>query len=77
MVPRFAECQKFHCKYHRKEDRFDVAFFPRELLLVVKCIECRPPMEIVRFKIAREDPPTGNEHRLLKPRNYKINSGGH
>jgi hypothetical protein len=75
MVPRFAECQAFHCKYHGKQDRYSVKFFPKEMLVVVKCIECKPPMEIVRFKVAREDPPTGNDHRVLKPRSYKITSG--
>jgi hypothetical protein len=70
MVPRFAQCQHFHCKYHRKEDRFNVKFFPKELLLVVECIECHPAMEIVRFKVALEDAPRG----LLR---NKIFSGGH
>jgi hypothetical protein len=74
MVPRFAQCQKIHCKYHGKQDRYEIAFFPDDLLVVVKCLECKPPMEIVRFKVAREDAPMGNNHRLLKPRSYKITS---
>jgi hypothetical protein len=36
----------------------------------VKCIECSPPMEIVRFQVARKDAPKGNEHLVLKPRGY-------
>jgi hypothetical protein len=76
MVPRFAQCQKIHCKYHGKQDRYEIAFFPDDLLVVVKCLECRPPMETVRFKVAREEAPTGNAHRLLKTKNYRIISGG-
>ena len=76
MVPRFAQCQKIHCKYHGKEDRYEIAFFPDDLLVIVKCLECHPHLEICRFKVALEDAPTGDEHRLLKPKNYKVISGG-
>jgi hypothetical protein len=72
MVPKFSQCQKFHCKYHTKEDRYSIAFFPDHKLVVVKCIECHPPMEIVRFKVAHEDAPKGENHRLVMPKSYKV-----
>jgi hypothetical protein len=74
MIPKTALCHAFHCKYHVKQDRFSVKFFPDHMLVIVKCLECHPPMEIVRFKVAREDPPEGEKHKLLLPRNYKVNS---
>lgn len=72
MVPKFAQAQAFHCKYHGKQDRYSVKFFPDHMLVVVKCIECHPPMEIVRFKVAHEDPPEGENHKLLLPKNYTV-----
>ncbi len=70
LLPRTAVSHKFKCIYHHKESRYEVTFFPRETLLIVKCLECPPDSEIVRFKIAQEEAPDGNQHRILKP-NYR------
>jgi hypothetical protein len=52
VLPRFSQCQQFHCKYHKKEDRYDIKFFPKEMVVIIKCLECRPHMEIMRFRVA-------------------------
>ena len=74
MVPRLAECQLFHCQFHRKESRYGIKAYPKDFLLVMTCLECTPPTEVARFKIAAEDAPQGNDHKILKARSFKVRS---
>jgi len=48
-----AVCQVVRCRYHAKEARYRIKFFQEEMLFIVECLECKPPTEIVRAKVAR------------------------
>lgn len=52
-VPRLVTMQKLGCMYHRKESRYSIKYVEKELLVIIECLECKPPTEIVRFKITR------------------------
>ena len=68
VIPRTARCAMYKCKFHGKESRYAVKHFYDDDLIVFTCLECVPPTEIARFKLAKEEAPDGNQHRILKPR---------
>jgi hypothetical protein len=52
-MPSFETCQRIGCKYHKKESRYSIQFFEKRSLVIVKCLECKPNLEILRFQVAR------------------------
>ena len=60
--------QRFRCRFHAKEGHYQITFYDKDFLLVVKCLECTPPMEIVRFKVEKMDAPMGQDHEAWKAR---------
>ena len=52
-VPRRVVMQNLGCMYHKKESRYSIKYVEKELLVIIECLECKPPTEIVRFNISR------------------------
>jgi len=42
------KCTVVRCVYHAKEARYRVMFIDEDNLLIVQCLECNPPTEILR-----------------------------
>ena len=45
------KCTVVRCMYHAKEARYRVMFVEEDNLLIVQCLECHPPTEILRAAI--------------------------
>ena len=51
---RVTACQ-YGCMYHKKESRYRIREYPNDNLVVIYCLECNPPTEVVRFKLAAKE----------------------
>jgi hypothetical protein len=65
-VPRIAKCEEIHCRYHKKEARYALKYYPNDALFIAFCLECKPHAELLRFKIAVKDPAKGDGHLIPK-----------
>lgn len=72
MVPRTARAEIIRCKYHAKESRYVIKHFPDHQLIILFCVECNPPMELARYKLAQEEAPSGNQHRILTAKTFGV-----
>ena len=52
-VARREMCRVISCMYHKNESRYQVKYFERLNLVIVECLECKPPTEIVRFALPK------------------------
>ena len=50
-IARFEVCQEVGCKYHKKEARYSIKVFPESEIIIVECLECKPPALIVKAAI--------------------------
>jgi hypothetical protein len=49
-----ATCMKIRCRFHAKQARYQIKFYPDDNLLVVSCLECPPGEEILRATLAKK-----------------------
>jgi hypothetical protein len=49
-----AQCMKIRCKFHAKDARYQIKYYPDDNLLVVSCMNCPPGEEILRAELAKK-----------------------
>jgi hypothetical protein len=54
-LTRMVVAMRIGCKFHKKESRFSIHYYDKDKLIVIRCLECKPPTEVCRFKIADGD----------------------
>ena len=50
-VVKTVKATVIRCIYHAKEARYRINVLTEENLVIVQCLECKPPAEICRFAI--------------------------